>query len=219
MTDNAGGHYDEKYFQWQQSIGEFGGWAELSKFKPYISETDEVLDFGCGGGYLLGNIHCRRKIGIEINPEAARIAKKNGVEVYLDLQDIPEEYVDVIISNNALEHTLNPFLELKNLYSRLRVGGKIICYIPCESISLSYQPNDMNQHLYSWSPKSAGNLFTKAGFAVIESKAYIHKWPPKYRFIAKFGGRGLFEIACRFYGRIQRSWFQVRVVAKKTNPF
>jgi hypothetical protein len=62
-----------------------------------------------------------------------------------------------------------------------------------------------------------GNLFTEAGFSVIESQSYIHKWPPKYRLIAKLGGRSLFEIACRIYGRIERSWFQVRVIAEKKN--
>jgi hypothetical protein len=61
-----------------------------------------------------------------------------------------------------------------------------------------------------------GNLFTEAGFSLIESRPYIHKWPPRYRAIARVGGRRLFEMACRIYGRLERSWFQVRVVAEKT---
>ena len=62
-----------------------------------------------------------------------------------------------------------------------------------------------------------GNLFTEAGFAVIESRPYIHKWPPKYRLVVRLGGRRLFETACRIYERIERSWFQVRVIAEKSN--
>lgn len=215
MVERASRHYDEKYFAWQAPLGEFGGWADLTKFNAYISETDEVLDFGCGGGYLLKQIHCRKKVGIEVNPEAVKTARGNGIEVYSTTHDVPDEYVDVIISNNALEHTLQPLQELKDLHLKLRKGGKIVFVVPCESISFSYMPNDTNQHLYSWSPMCLGNLFTKAGFSTIESKAYIHKWPPKYQLIARVGGRKLFEIACRIYGRIERSWFQVRIVARK----
>ncbi len=62
---------------------------------------------------------------------------------------------------------------------------------------------------------SIGNLFSEAGFSVIESKAYVHTWSPKYHVAAALGGRALFDLACRIYGRIERSWFQVRVVAEK----
>jgi len=215
MAERASKHYDDKYFAWQTSIGEFGGWADTTKFSAYVGENDDVLDFGCGGGYLLKNTICQRKVGVEVNSAAAIMAKDNGVEVYSRVQDVPDDYVDVIISSNALEHALNPLQDIKELYTKLRKGGKIIFVVPCESISYAYQPKDINHHLYSWSPMSIGNLFTEAGYSVVESKAYIHKWPPKYRMIARFGGRRLFDIACRIYGRIKRSWFQVRIVAEK----
>jgi len=216
MHDSVSTHYDDKYFDWQASIGEFGGWANQSKFRRHISSSSKVLDFGCGGGFLLRNLQCSKKVGVEVNPVAAETAKKNGVEVFSRADEVPDEYVDVIISNNALEHTLQPIQELKSLYRKLQRGGQIVFVVPCESISYRYVPNDVNHHLYSWSPMCIGNLFTEAGFEVLESKAYIHKWPPKYRLIAAVGGRPLFELACRIYGRLARSWFQVKVVAKKT---
>jgi len=217
MKELVSKHYDKKYFDWQFSIGEFGGWANKTKFLEYIGSKSDVLDFGCGGGFLLSGLHCGKKVGVEVNPSAAETAKSKGIEVFYSVAEVPDDYVDVIISNNALEHTLQPLEELKLLHRKLRNGGKIIFVVPCESISYSYKPNDVNHHLYSWSPMCIGNLFTEAGFAVIESRAYIHKWPPKYRLIARLGGRSLFEIACRIYGRIERSWFQVRVIAEKTN--
>lgn len=188
MPDLISTHYDDKYFDWQAPIGEFGGWANQSKFVKYISSSNSVLDFGCGGGFLLKSIKCSKKVGIEVNPLAAETAKKNGIEVFHSVEEIPDEYVDVIISNNALEHCLQPLEELKSLHKKLKAGGKIIFVVPCESISYSYNPNDINHHLYSWSPMCIGNLFTEAGFSVIESKPYIHKWPPKCKFIAKWGG-------------------------------
>ena len=215
MAELVSTHYDDKYFDWQSSIGEFGGWANQSKFRGYISAASEVLDFGCGGGFLLKNLNCRKRVGVEVNPAAFEAAKQNGIEAYARVDEVPDDYVDVIISNNALEHTLQPLQELTSLHRKLRPGGKIIFVVPCESIGYRYTPNDVNHHLYSWSPMCIANLFSEAGFSVIESKAYIHKWPPLYRFIAALGRRPVFELACRIYGRLARSWFQVRVVAEK----
>ena len=196
-------------------IGEFGGWANISKFSKYISSGSRVLDFGCGGGFLLKNIECSKKTGVEVNPAAAAIARENGLEVFSSVEEVPDEYVDVIISNNALEHTLQPLEELRALMKKVVEGGTLVFVVPCESISYRYRPRDINHHLYSWSPMCIGNLFTEAGFSVVESKPYIHKWPPGYRLIARVAGRGLFNLSCRVYGRIERSWFQVRVVAEK----
>ena len=196
-------------------LGEFGGWANLTKFLPFLSPDNEILDFGCGGGFLLKNIACRKKVGVEINKTAAETARENGVEVYNIIDDVPDNYVDVIISDNALEHTHYPFDELKKLYTKLRKKGRIIFVVPCENITYKYLPNDINQHLFSWSPMCIGNLLTLAGFSVIESKPYIHKWPPNYIKVAKFGGRMLFELSCRIYGQIKREWFQVRIIGEK----
>jgi len=189
----------------------------LPKFQPLVSPNDTVIDFGCGGGYLLKRLMCAKKVGVEVNPSAAAVARENGVEVYEKIDDVPNDYVDVAISNNALEHTLQPLAELRELRTKIRPGGRIIFVVPCESISYSYTMGDINHHLYSWSPMCIGNLFSEAGFEVIESKPYIHKWPPFYRKIAKYGGRTLFELSCRIYGRLARTWFQVRIIGRIPN--
>lgn len=213
MKDLVSKHYDDSYFDWQSSIGSFGGWANRVKFIRYIGSNSDVLDFGCGGGFLLSGLQCGKKMGVEINPTAIESARQKGIQVFERVADVPDEIADVIISDNALEHTLQPLEELKSLHRKLKRGGKIIFVVPCESISYRYQPNDVNHHLFSWSPMCLGNLFTEAGFSVIESKPFIHKWPPNYRLVARLLGKTLFNIICRIYGRMERSWFQVRVVA------
>jgi 2-polyprenyl-3-methyl-5-hydroxy-6-metoxy-1,4-benzoquinol methylase len=54
-------HYDEKYFDWHSSIGQFGEWANRTKFIEYIENKNAVLDFGCGGGFLLSGQDCGKK--------------------------------------------------------------------------------------------------------------------------------------------------------------
>ena len=105
-------HYDETYFLWQKKMGVFGGKAEVFKFESSVNLNDMVLDFGCGGGYILSNLKCKKRKGIELNDTARQ--------------------QDLIISNHVLEHTFNPFNELKSLYLKLRQNGKIVFVIPNE---------------------------------------------------------------------------------------
>jgi hypothetical protein len=119
--------------------------------------------------------------------------------------------------SHYLEHMHHPLHELKELRGKLRVSGKLIIVVPCETVARAYKAGDISHHLYSWSPMCIGNLLTEAGFSLIEAKPYMHKWPPMYRLIARLGGRSVFEIACRIYGRLARSWSQVRAVAHRSD--
>ena len=58
-------HYDEKYFSWQKYVGKFGGLNKI-KFDGIILENQKVLDFGCGGGYLLSSYNNIEDL-VEIN--------------------------------------------------------------------------------------------------------------------------------------------------------
>ena len=115
MSDLVSSHYDKKYFDWQAPIGEFGGWANQTKFVENISDDSKVLDFGCGSGFLLKDIKCSMKVGVDVNQMAAEIARKSGIEVFGCVAEISDNYVNIIISNNALEHTLQPLEELRLL--------------------------------------------------------------------------------------------------------
>ena len=127
-------HYDKDYFKWQKSIGEFGGWANKTKFLDFLKPNSTIIDFGCGGGYLLSAIEAKRKIGIEVNKVAATEAAKHGLEVFSSTLDVPDAIADFIISNNALEHTLRPLDELKALLPKLKPGGLCIFVVPCEKL-------------------------------------------------------------------------------------
>lgn len=210
-------HYGADYFQWQRVVGEFGGVANSFKFKNSIRHVDTVVDFGCGGGFLLKNLDCTDRLGIEVNNSAHRQIIENGVSPFSSASEIIEQrgtnFVDVIISNHALEHTLNPLGELESLLPLLKKGGKIHFVVPCDKASLKWRSGDRNFHLYSWSSMNLGNLFTEAGFEVIETNHLVHKWPPRYREIQRFVGWRAFNALCRLWGHLERSWSQVEVVA------
>lgn len=208
-------YYDKDYFSWQKSIGKFGGRANLIKFSSHIKSTDAVVDFGCGGGYLLDNIKCSRKIGIDINASARKAAKALGVKTVASADVIPSNWADVIISNNVLEHTKNPLKSLTSLYRILKKNGKIIFIIPCDRQTKKFVTSDVNKHFFSWSPMNIGNLFVEAGFKIIRVSPFLHKWPPFYEFIEKFLGLKIFHAIAFFYGYIVRDWIQIKIEATK----
>jgi len=210
-------YYDTDYFNlYQKKIGEFGGKANLFKFKDHILKTDNVLDFGCGGGFLLNNIECNYKAGLEINPVARNFCKNElGIDCFESLSEIEEEKFDVIITNHALEHCERPFDLIGELKLKLKLGGKIIIIVPLDSFKFKFKSNDVNKHLYSFSPMNLGNILDMNGFKNIETGNILHKWPPFWFKIQKTFGWKTFHFICYIYGHINLYWSQTKAVATR----
>jgi SAM-dependent methyltransferase len=217
MKSKIENYYENNYFEnYQKKIGEFGGKANLFKFNKYINTSDTVLDFGCGGGFLLKLIDCKSKIGIELNPIARDFCiKNNSIDCYENIDVIEDNSIDVIISNHCLEHTLSPYELISKMYSKLKKGGKIILVIPLDSFKYKWKPNDINNHLYSFSPMNLGNLLQGCNFNNISTEVIFHKWPPFYIQLEKYLGFKFFNFLCLIYGRLNKKWVQVRGIAEK----
>jgi SAM-dependent methyltransferase len=217
MKTKIENYYQEEYFEnYQKRIGEFGGRANLFKFDKFIASSDTVLDFGCGGGFLLKNLKCDKKIGIELNPIARKYCTNvNQIECFEEIDLVEDNSVDVIISNHCLEHTLSPYEFINKMYSKLKIGGKIILVVPLDSYNYKWKPNDVNNHLYSFSPMNIGNLLQGCSFNEIKTDVIYHKWPPFFFQLEKYFGFFIFNILCRVYGLFNRRWVQVRGFAVK----
>lgn len=203
QIDFGGGeeYYDAQYFEWQQRMGEFGGRIKADMFRPYIKKDMVVLEFGCGGGYLLNNIEAKEKIGIEVNDVARASAEKIGIKSVKYINDLPDNFADIIISTSVLEHVENPLGVLRDLYSKLRSGGKIVFHVPNESCDTEYQRSEINNHLYTWNCLTLGNLFKAAGYFVYSVQKIQEVWPKYFYEIEKEVSPELFEVICEIGGR------------------
>ena len=212
-------HYGRDYFnEFEKEIDEFGGRANKFMFEKHVLPSDTVLDFGCGGGFLLNNLNCSERIGVELNPVARDFCNyKMGIACYETLEDIPNESIDIVISSHCLEHTMNPYDIVSLLYEKLKDGGKIVIVVPLENYQYEWAPNNVNNHLYSFSPMNLGNILRAVGFKEIKIEPVFHKWAPKHKLIDRVFGFKMFHRLSWLYGNINRSLVQIKGVGIKAS--
>lgn len=202
QIDFGGGeeYYDEEYFAYQRKIGEFGGKVKAGIFLPYIKEDMVVVEFGSGGGYLLDRINCKEKVGIEINDTAREMAKQIGINSVKYVDDIPNEYADIIISTSTLEHVEHLLKILRELKDKLKEDGMIVFQVPNESCDTEYTKSEINNHLYTWNCLTLGNLFKAAGYFVHSVEMYEEVWPKHFWEIEKEVSPQFFDAICNIAG-------------------
>jgi SAM-dependent methyltransferase len=132
----------------------------------YISENDDVLEVGCGAGFLLNFIKPKSYTGLEFNDKAIQIAQSKGLNVKKEflhehaLQN--EEKYDIVCFFQALEHVESPREFLQDALKCLKKGGKMILAVPAEDSFIAQQVNfylNMPPHHVSrWKDKTLAKI-------------------------------------------------------------
>jgi SAM-dependent methyltransferase len=216
-------YYDAKYWEFQRPMGEMGGVLEQWKFRDYIPPGANCLDFGAGGGYLLNNLQkCAEKLGVEINPHGIVNARNSfGITLFNSTDLVPENWADVIISNHALEHALCPWCELRKLRNKLKVGtGRLIFVVPAAGRNDDWTGTpDVNNHVYTWSPKTLGNLVSSAGYVDVQVEILAHQWPDNPMAVYRDDGEESFIKQGQVKNQkdpLSGCEYQIRVVARSS---
>ncbi len=208
----------EEYFRYQRPQGEFGGMIDARFFQKYIAESDCVVDFGCGGGYLLKSLACGRRIGVEVNPTARLAAEQNGIECHASLSELQGLQADVVISNHALEHVRAPVEILTELGRLMKPKGRLVVRLPIDDwrAQRRIDPDDINHHLYTWTPQLFFNCLTEAGFEKgnIKIGIYTHAWFPGYAKAFKVLPEPIFDLGCRCFAFLRRRRQLVAIASK-----
>lgn len=169
-------------------------------------EAGRLLELGCGEGYTLLSARQQGKaseiVGIDIIP---RCTTHDQLDFYLqgDLDTLtipyPEEYFDVIICADVLEHLVDPWTALHRLVRLLRSGGTLIASIPnardytlaasllCKG-SFTYRTEGLldKGHLRFFCKKDMDGMIREAG---LQAPRYVYKLEKlrKLLFFASFG--------------------------------
>jgi len=211
------GEQGEEYFKWQSGAGHFGARINAHKFEHLVKPSYTVIDFGCGGGFLLAKLDCKRRIGVEINPAARRHAETLGVESFASAEEVSDGIADLIISDHALEHVPFPIGALTTLRQKLKPNGALSICVPIDNWRRDrrYDPADQNHHLHTWTPQLLGNTLFEAGFEVQSVYARIFAWPGRWT-VACYGRLPfpVFRAICFTYGWLTGKGWEILAVAK-----
>lgn len=147
-------------------------WRELcSYFSKWIPASSTVLDLGCGHCEFINEIECRRKFGMDLNPDADKFAGEQVTIIQQDCSEawrVPAGSLDVVFTSNFFEHLPSKdALErtLQQAYIGLAPGGRLIALGP----NIKYVPGeywDFMDHYLPLTERSLNDLLMKCGYQV-----------------------------------------------------
>ena len=112
-------------------------WAHRKVIK-YVGKNKKILDVGCATGYLAKEFKKNNcyVVGIELDKEAATVAEQYCDDIISgDVEQIsklpyPNEFFDVIVYSDVLEHLKRPDLVLLRFKKYLSKSGQLIVSVP-----------------------------------------------------------------------------------------
>jgi 2-polyprenyl-3-methyl-5-hydroxy-6-metoxy-1,4-benzoquinol methylase len=108
---------------------------EMLRYIPNSAKT--ILEIGCGSGNFSAQLVKEgvETWGVEPFEESAKEAKSKLYKVVVGtldekLSELPDNYFDVIVMNDVIEHLLEPWDDIVNLKSKLKKEGVLVTSIP-----------------------------------------------------------------------------------------
>jgi SAM-dependent methyltransferase len=142
-----------------------------------------VLDVGCNRGEFLRSLPPEiAKFGVEVNENAAVLARQQGVQVWDSVEAIPEDHLfDMVTCFDVVEHVRTPSAFLRQLVRLLKPGGFLVLSSGDASFFLSQFRPSRNwyfsnpEHVSFISRKwLAGCIAGISGCAVRKATNFLH---------------------------------------------
>lgn len=143
-------------------------------------QVGKLLDIGCGVGDFLHTAEQNgwQCSGVELSDDAKAIARKRIKAPLLlseDLEQIPDEYFDVITMWHVLEHVDDLKWEIAQLQRLLKSGGRLVLALPnfqsddAQFYKKYWAAYDVPRHLYHFCQPSVTKLFKNSGLKLIKT--------------------------------------------------
>jgi len=179
------------------NIGFFDWWAKFYDYDPVswwlrwvqkkvlrqimLAPNASVLDVGCGPGRALlffKENGVKNLFGIDLSPAMILRAKKrfgkNAVLKVASVEKLPfaNNQFDVVTNTEAFHHFLDPKKAIKEMYRVLKPDGKLyLADLNFFSKTIHWLFKKLEPgHVKIYGKKEFEDLFSKAGFKVVEQK-------------------------------------------------
>jgi SAM-dependent methyltransferase len=107
--------------------------STVAKIQKFAKKGDKILDIGVGLGRTLSHFPDLSKYGVDINLRYLKESSSKGIKASLaKIEELPykDEYFDIIVCTDVLEHVLDINLAVRNILRTLKKGGYLIIRVP-----------------------------------------------------------------------------------------
>lgn len=156
---------------------DFLNYQPLLRWAAQYRKNTRLLDVGCFKGYLL--MAAREQgwlsFGTEISAQATEYVKQEeGLDVFLGSlpkAGYPDEYFDVVVMQDVIEHLSDPLGYLQEIYRILRPGGGLYIDTPnFNSVTRYFLGKDWSVffpwHQYYFTPRTLQQMIEKSSFTL-----------------------------------------------------
>ena len=171
---------------------------EASKVLKFTGRNaGRVLDIGCGTGDRLDVWRSKgfESYGVETSPSADYARdhlKLNVVRGDLFSARFPDQFFDLVMLYNVLEHTHSPGAVCQEVHRILKKDGCLIIQVPNKDSLQSkifgrrWAAFDVPRDLYYFNIKTLRNLLEEIGFRVFKVDHFMNWWHPATLVISLF---------------------------------
>lgn len=159
--------------------------GRLKDLRPFLNkEMDIVVDAAAGGGQSLivlkenkDGFTAKRMVGMDIMQPSVDYIISQGFEGYrhdickpLDMLD--DNSVDLMMFYEAFEHVSSPYLTIKNLAQKLKLGGLLAMTAQCLEGNLPIRPGESIMTTF----KGLSMLLTNYKFEILKKENSSGRW-------------------------------------------
>ena len=141
----------------------------MSQILKYCNDAQSMLDFGAGIGTFTDIFEDMDVIAVERDPTLYDLLKRKGFRVHTDLSEIDDNSIEFIYTLNVLEHIKDDKSALKELYSKLKPGGKLLIYVPALKILFSNLDRKV-KHYRRYKKKQTIHMLQELGYNIVNAK-------------------------------------------------
>lgn len=182
-----------------------------------IKKSDKILEIGCGAGSMTAHLHKKgfNIIGTDLSKDLLNYAVKthpkcNYILMSGEKLDFKDDYFDVVMSFDVIEHIPDVEQHFKEVHRVLKKGGKYIFVTPNKIVNLPYcifKDKSLTRwkkyHMSLQTKRSICKKFSRVGLncQILKVKSYNKyidsKLPVPFNIIARNVGVALHGVATK----------------------